>query len=120
MGREAHYPMDIRWSEEDGLFLAEVFDLPGCMADGQTQEEAAKNAREAARLWIEVAKKEKRRIPPPSAQQPASGKFVVRLPKSLHARLQTMARHEAVSLNQLVLSMIAEKEAERRTSGASH
>jgi predicted RNase H-like HicB family nuclease len=112
-----HYPMDIRWSEEDGAFLAEVFDLPGCIADGETPEQAAKNAREAARLWLEVARKERRRIPPPSEQQPASGKFLVRLPKSLHARLQTLARHEAVSLNQLVLSMIAEKEAERRKAG---
>ena len=47
--------MEIWWSEEDQAFLAEVYDLPGCMADGKTEAAAMKAAHESARLWIEVA-----------------------------------------------------------------
>ena len=48
--------MIIYWSEQDKAFLVEVPELPGCMADGETREEAIKNANEVIRLWIETAK----------------------------------------------------------------
>lgn len=109
------YPVDVHWSEEDGAYIAEVYDLPGCMADGKTPAKAIAAAEEAAKLWVEVAQEEGREVPPPSTEEPASGQFVLRLPRSLHARLRSMARREGVSLNQLALSLLAEREAERRT-----
>ncbi|HZS39712.1 MAG TPA: type II toxin-antitoxin system HicB family antitoxin [Polyangia bacterium] len=110
------YPIEVWWSEEDQAYLAEVYDLPGCMADGRTEESAIAAAHEAIVLWLEVARAEGRVIPRPSTEQHASGKFNVRLPVSLHRRLQQMARRERVSLNQLVLSLLAEREAARRSS----
>jgi predicted RNase H-like HicB family nuclease len=101
------YPIFLRWSDEDKLWIAEVPDLPGCLAHGESREAALKAAEEAQGLWLEVATEEGREIPPPS--EDASGKFLVRLPKSLHRRLQHLAKLENVSLNQLVLSLLAEK-----------
>ncbi len=46
----------IYWSKEDEAYIAEVPELPGCMAHGSTQEKALKNALDAVTLWIETAK----------------------------------------------------------------
>jgi antitoxin HicB len=109
------YPFDLHWSDEDQAWIADVYDLPGCLADGETPQEAASAAEEAARLWVEVARQEGRDIPPPSSEESASGQFVLRLPRSLHARLRRMAEREHVSLNQLAVALLAQREAERRT-----
>ncbi len=50
------YEIIIYWSDEDRIFIAEVPELPGCMAHGDTQEAALKNAHEAIQLWIDTAK----------------------------------------------------------------
>jgi predicted RNase H-like HicB family nuclease len=50
------YEIIIYWSEEDQAFVAEVPELPGCAADGPTQEAALASAKEAISLWIETAK----------------------------------------------------------------
>jgi antitoxin HicB len=56
-----------RLSEEDGGgYLATVPDLPGCMSDGATPEEALKNVQEAIVSWIEAAKEWKQEVPKPS------------------------------------------------------
>ena len=55
--------MQTYWSEEDHSFIAIVHELPGCMADGQTQHEALANIQEIIKEWIEVASEEKREIP---------------------------------------------------------
>jgi predicted RNase H-like HicB family nuclease len=50
------YRIIIYWSHEDQVFLAEVPELPGCMAHGRTQRTALDNAKEAIELWIDTAK----------------------------------------------------------------
>ena len=50
------YEVIIYWSEEDGAFVADVPELPGCAAHGATQETALGNAQDAIRLWIDTAK----------------------------------------------------------------
>ena len=60
------YPVVIYWSEEDQTFLAEVPDLPGCLADGQTQTEALTNAAVIIEEWLEMAHELNRPIPAPS------------------------------------------------------
>jgi antitoxin HicB len=112
--RELRYPVYVRWSDDDEAWIAEVPDLPGCMADGETREAAIREAARVAEMWIETARKHGRGIPAPSGGEP-SGKFVARLPKWLHRKLQEMAQREAVSLNQLVISLLASREAEHRT-----
>jgi predicted RNase H-like HicB family nuclease len=98
--------------EEGGGFLITIPDLPGCMSDGETIEETIANGRDAFLSWVSAAMDMGRPIPRPTARPveliEASGKFVARLPKSLHARLAARARQEGVSLNTLVLALIAE------------
>ncbi|HIC92504.1 MAG TPA: type II toxin-antitoxin system HicB family antitoxin [Syntrophaceae bacterium] len=62
------YQIIIYWSEEDGLFIAEVPELPGCMADGATYEEAIRNAEVVISEWIETAKSSGREIPTPKGK----------------------------------------------------
>ena len=61
------YRMVVWWSEEDGLFLVEVPDLPGCMADGATYEDAVRNAQVMAAEWVDTARSLGRPIPEPVA-----------------------------------------------------
>lgn len=55
----------IFWSEEDGSYVAEVPELPGCMADGPTYQDALSNAEQIIREWIETASEIGRAIPKP-------------------------------------------------------
>jgi len=93
-------------SEEPGFLIVSP-DLPGCMADGATIEEAVANGHDAVESWILTAREFGDPVPAPgSGGEP--GKFVQRLPKTLHAKLAARAKQEGVSLNTLVLSFIAE------------
>lgn len=58
----------IYWSEEDQLFVAEVPELAGCMADGATYQEALANAELVIQEWIETAQELGRRIPEPKGR----------------------------------------------------
>ena len=53
------------WSAEDSAFIAEVPELPGCMAHGDTQEDALANVKEAMRLWLDTAREFGDPIPEP-------------------------------------------------------
>jgi predicted RNase H-like HicB family nuclease len=59
------YEMIIYWSEDDGAFIAEVPELPGCAADGSTYQEAVDNAQQVIREWIDTARELGRPIPQP-------------------------------------------------------
>jgi len=59
------YEVIIYWSDEDGAFVAEVPELPGCMADGKTYREALKAVERVAKEWIETAEELGRVIPKP-------------------------------------------------------
>lgn len=61
-----NYSMIISFSEEDNAYLVSVPDLPGCMADGKTPDEAVKNAKIIIQEWIETARILGREIPKPS------------------------------------------------------
>jgi len=62
------YEMVIYWSEADEAFLVEVPELPGCMADGSTYQEAVANAERIIEEWIEIAREEGRPIPAPKGR----------------------------------------------------
>ena len=62
------YEMIIYWSEVDQAFLVEVPELPGCMADGQTYQEAVTNAEIIIKEWLEIAKEINRPIPKPKGR----------------------------------------------------
>jgi predicted RNase H-like HicB family nuclease len=59
------YEMIIYWSHEDNAFIVEVPELPGCMADGQTYQEAVANAEIIIQEWIDTARELGRSIPEP-------------------------------------------------------
>jgi predicted RNase H-like HicB family nuclease len=63
------YEIIIYWSEEDQAFIAEVPELPGCMAHGPSHEAALSNVREAMDLWIETAREAGDAIPPPRGRR---------------------------------------------------
>lgn len=63
------YEIIIYWSNEDGAFIAEVPELPGCMAHGKSSEAALKNANEAIQLWIDTAKEFGDHLPEPKGER---------------------------------------------------
>jgi len=62
------YELIIFWSQEDGRYVVEVPELPGCMADGLTYEEAIKNAQTVILEWIETARGLGRETPEPKGR----------------------------------------------------
>lgn len=62
---DSRYQIVIFWSDDDACFLAEVPELPGCMADGETHQEALANVEAAIEAWIETAAELGREIPQP-------------------------------------------------------
>lgn len=63
------YEIIIYWSNEDAAYIAEVPELPGCMAHGHTPESAAANANDAIQLWIDTAKESVDPHPEPTGQR---------------------------------------------------
>jgi predicted RNase H-like HicB family nuclease len=63
------YEIIIYWSNEDQTFVAEVPELPGCMAHGNSYEEALANAKEAIQLWIDTANEFGDPVPTPKGQR---------------------------------------------------
>jgi predicted RNase H-like HicB family nuclease len=62
------YEIIIFWSDEDGSFVAEVPELPGCMADGRTYQEAVAHVEVAIQEWIDIAIELGRPIPEPKGR----------------------------------------------------
>jgi len=96
--------------EDGGGYMITFPDLPGCMSDGETPEEAVVIGRDAFNCWVAVQVDMGRDVPPPTHYDDEGKpvKFVQRLPRSLHASLQARAKAEGVSINTLVLALIAE------------
>ena len=63
------YEIILYWSNADGIFVAEVPELPGCMAHGDTQEAALRHVKEATDLWIDAAKEFGDAIPKPKGER---------------------------------------------------
>lgn len=63
------YETILYWSKEDSAFIAEVPELPGCMAHGASQEEALANANEAIGLWLDTAKEFGDPVPEPKGRR---------------------------------------------------
>ena len=101
-------------AEDGGGFVFAMPDFPGLLADGASVDEALADGREAFLAFVSVMADMGRSVPAPTlmasdfSAADASGKFVTRVPRSLHQRLTTRARAEGVSLNALVMVLIAE------------
>jgi len=88
--------------EPAGGWFVGVKELPGCISEGDTAEEAVEMIRDAMRGWIEASLQDGDAIPEPRDADDYSGKFVVRVPRSLHRQLVESAADEGVSLNQYI------------------
>lgn len=110
--RDLDYYLSLRYpvrviQYEDGTYFAEIPDLPGCMTEADTIDEVFEMIEDAKRGWIEVGLERGLEIPLPETEKEFSGKFIVRVPKSLHAYLSRKSSEEGVSLNHYVSLLLA-------------
>ena len=110
MRKFEEYPFELRplTAEEGGGYLISFLDFNECIADGETIEDAISEGQAALSAVISTLQEKGLPVPKPGSYGAYSGKFVQRIPKSLHARLQSRARVEGVSINTLATSFIAE------------
>ncbi len=108
--KEQHFRYRIvtEWSDEDQSFVGRVPALPGCVAHGNSVAKATREVERAAELMLEVMAEDRRSIPPEDVSADYSGQLRLRLPKSMHERISQLATAEGVSINTLLLSLIAE------------
>lgn len=101
------YKIELRPSS-DGGFGVSIPDLSGCISQGETVEEALEMISDAKAAWIEVALEDGMEIPEPTpAEEGYSGKFNLRIPRSLHRDLARKAEEEKVSLNTLATYLLS-------------
>lgn len=99
--------------ETDGSFTGEILEFPGCVASGDTAAGALANVEDVALDWIAATLEQGQDIPEPLDHANYSGKLVVRMTKGLHKRAARAAERDGVSLNQFIVTCIAEQVGER-------
>lgn len=102
----------------DGRFTADIEEFPGCVAEGDSREEALAALDRVAASWIEAAVASNFPIPEPSEEPEASGRLLLRLPRGMHARAIRAAGRDGVSLNQFICCALAESLGERNGAAA--
>lgn len=103
-----------------GMYSAEIEEFPGCLAVGESAAEALANLMEVAEIWLESALEHGRAIPDPLEESDFSGRFVLRLPKSLHAKAAKAAQRDGASLNTFIATCVAESVGERTNSAPTY
>lgn len=111
MNKSLEYYLDLPYKvvfhpADEGGFVAEIPELPGCVSQGETIEEAWDMINDARRVWLETALEENIPIPEPVPEK-YSGRLIVRMPKSLHRHIAELAKRENVSLNQYIVYQLA-------------
>lgn len=103
------YTIEVIYDDSDNApgYFARVVELPGCMTQADTFAELGEMIEDAMRLWIGSSLEDGQPVPEPRPQEEYSGKFVVRLPRSLHRELAEAAQREGVSINQWVSVALA-------------
>lgn len=92
----------------DEGFLGEVAEFSGCITAGDTEAEALEMLRDAMEGWLTVRLEEDLPIPEPEGDEHFSGRVLVRMPPRLHGRISRQARDQGVSLNQWIVTLLAE------------
>lgn len=116
------YTIEVVRDDSDGEvgYVARVVELPGCLTQGDDFEELGEMIEDAMRGWIELAIEDDQPIPEPRSIEEYSGRFVARLPKSLHRDLAQAAEREGVSLNALVNVALAQYVGAHEATLATH
>lgn len=99
------YRIELIPSEEGG-YVVSMPELPGCLSQGETVEDALEMIRDAQFSWLTVALKHEDTIPLPRGED-YSGRFLVRVPKEVHRDLAHLAEGQDISLNLLVATILA-------------
>lgn len=94
--------------ESGSYYYAHILELDGCQTTGNTFEEAYTNLKDAMQGWIEAKLEGGFDIPTPVSYENYSGKFIVRIPKSLHYKLAVEAEKEGISLNQYAIYKLSQ------------
>ena len=92
---------------EEGGFVGEIMEFPGCFAEGETPAETFEALERAAKSWIEAALDQGQSIPEPFNNEGFGGKVALRLPRSIHRQAVKMAERDSASLNQFLLAAIS-------------
>ena len=93
--------------ESGQYYVSQVLELDGCTSTGDTEAEALEGLRESMECYLEAKLEHGDPIPEPVQEEGFSGKFLVRIPKSLHRRLSLESQKEGISLNQYALYKLA-------------
>ena len=94
--------------DPSGAYAGEVLELSGCYTEGRSVAEVAAKLDHEVSDWLDHARREDIPIPEPRGADECSGRLVLRLPRHLHTRAALFAQQEGVSLNQFILSAVAE------------
>lgn len=94
--------------DENGGFVASIHEFPGCIAEGETSDEALKRLEEAATAWLESAMTAGYPVRDPVSFYGYSGKIALRIPRGLHKQVAELSELEECSVNQLLVTAIAE------------
>jgi len=105
-----HYRVALRFDPE-GYWVADHPELPGCVADGANAQEALASLEISRELWIESRMAAGLPVPVPGEEPQYSGRFVLRIAKSLHRELAHEAETEGVSLNSWIARILAGRKA---------
>ena len=111
MKKDLKYYLNLQYTvrlkkNSDSSYFAEIEELPGCMTEGDTQDQALEMIEDAKKAWLTIGLKRKLSIPEPVTDE-YSGKFNIRLPKFLHRKLAYKAKQEKISLNTLISTTLA-------------
>ena len=99
------YKVEIIPADEGG-YVASVPELPGCITQAETFTEIAEMIQDAKKCWLESVLERGLDVPEPAKDEEYSGKFNLRIPKSLHREVSLMAKQDDVSMNQMVTYLI--------------
>lgn len=97
------YNIKVFSDKKDDDYIAYIEEIPECSAFGSSPEEAIKELKTAYQLWKETSEEKGYPVPVPVNLKDYSGKFLLRIPKSLHKQLAQKALSENISLNQYTL-----------------
>ena len=112
MKKDLAYYMSLPYREvieaaREGGYVGYIPELRGCITQAETKTEIVEMLEDAKKCWMEAALEDGAAIPEPLAESEFSGRFNLRIPKSLHRSLALSARAEGVSLNQMAMCLIA-------------
>jgi predicted RNase H-like HicB family nuclease len=96
------YLYSVGWSDEDGVYVARVAELPSLAAHGDTPQAALREVKKVVRAVLKDLAASKEPIPAPYGKRPLGKRLNVELPESLHRQLAIEAAQQGLSLNQLI------------------